>query len=100
MDRNSGPCEERLMLIAASTASALLYAVVLWTVLVIAPATVTYVKGQQALFWLGFLLVGTVWWIAACRLARPDSWWARKFYDARKLERTRRRYGLTKPVAG
>lgn len=69
------------------------YALVLWTVLIVAPATITYLKGQYALLGLGFLLVGTVWYIAAFRLARPKSFWARKFYDDRKMGRARQRYG-------
>jgi hypothetical protein len=80
-------------IVAASTGGAVLYAITLWAVLVIAPATITALKGKWELFDLGFLLVGTVWFIAAFRLARPDSFWARKFYGARKLERARRRYG-------
>jgi hypothetical protein len=29
----------------------------------------------------------------ALRLAKPDSWWARRRYDAEKLSRSNRRYG-------
>jgi hypothetical protein len=80
--------------IAASTSGAVLYALILWTALIVAPATITYLKGQYVLFGLGFLLVGTVWYVAAFRLARPSSFWARKFYDDSKMGRARRRYGL------
>lgn len=79
--------------IAASTGVAILYAVLLWLVLIVAPASVTGMKGQWMLFVAGFITVGAVWWIAAFRLARPGSWWARRFYDDGKLARAERRYG-------
>lgn len=85
--------EAELMLTVASTAGDVLYAVGLWTVLVIAPATITLLKGHRALFGLGFVLVGTVWYIAAFRLAHPDSFWARHLYGESKLQRSRQRYG-------
>jgi hypothetical protein len=33
-----------------------------------------------------------VWWIAALRLARPESWWARHLYGLKKLARAKARY--------
>ena len=30
--------------------------------------------------------MGFVWWIAAFRLARPESWWARRLYGPKKVE--------------
>lgn len=56
------------------------------------PAGITLAKGHYAAFLLGFLLLGMVWCVAACRLARPTSWWARRFYGPRKLERARHRF--------
>jgi hypothetical protein len=56
------------------------------------PATITWLKGQRLLFLAGFVFGGLVWYITALRLARPDSWWARRFYDATKLERAQKRY--------
>jgi hypothetical protein len=41
------------------------------------PAAITWAKGQREAFALGWLLIGMVWIVAACRLARPTSWWAR-----------------------
>jgi hypothetical protein len=61
--------------------------------LVVAPLTITALKRQWLLFAAGWLTVGMVWWIAAMRLARPDSWWARRFYGPDKLERSQKRYG-------
>ncbi len=57
------------------------------------PAGITWSKGQRAAFLLGFLLLGVVWIVAACRLARPSSWWARRFYGPKKLKRAEARFG-------
>jgi hypothetical protein len=50
-------------------------------------------KRQWLLFAAGWLTIGLVWWIASLRLARPDSWWARRFYGQDKLARAQSRYG-------
>ena len=81
--------------LAVSTGVAIAYAVVLWIVLIVAPATITALKGQWLLFAAGWLTVGMVWWIAALRLARPRSWWARHRYGPDKLARAKARYGAT-----
>ena len=81
------------MLIAVSTGGAVAYGIGLWLILVIAPATVTGLKGQWALLAAGFLTIGFVWMIAAFRLARPDSWWSRRFYGPDKMVRAQHRYG-------
>lgn len=60
--------------------------------LIFIPATVTALKGQWLLFAAGFLTVGTVWWIAGLRLARPGSWWDRRVYGPDKRRRAERRY--------
>ena len=57
------------------------------------PAGITWSKGQRAAFFLGFLLLGMIWVVAACRLARPSSWWARRFYGPEKLRRAEKRFG-------
>jgi hypothetical protein len=62
-----------------------------WAV-VLTPAAVTALKGHLALFVAGFLLLGLVWLVAAFRLARPNSFWARRFYGPEKLRRSRSRY--------
>lgn len=79
--------------LAVSTGVAIAYGVGLAVVLIIGPATVTALKGQWVLFAAGFLTIGTVWWIAALRLARPGSWWDRRFYRPEKRGRAERRYG-------
>jgi hypothetical protein len=82
-------------LFAVSTAVATAYAIGLFAVLLVGPMTVTALKGQWVLFAAGWLTLGPVWWIAALRLARPGSWWARRFYGPDKLARTQARYGVT-----
>lgn len=57
------------------------------------PALVVVLKGQYLLFFLGFLAGGILWWIVAFRLARPDSFWARRWYSKTRLDASRRRYG-------
>jgi hypothetical protein len=79
-------------LLAVSPGVAIAYGIGLWVVLIIGPATVAALKGQWRLFDAGFYTVGFVWWIAAFRLARPESWWARHLYRPKKLARAEARY--------
>jgi len=81
-------------LFAVSTGVAIAYGIGLWVVLIVAPATITALKGQWALFAAGWITLGMVWWIAATRLARPDSWWTRHLYGPDKLARSQSRYGV------
>jgi hypothetical protein len=62
------------------------------------PAWITWRKGQHLAFIVGFFLPGMVWWIVACRLARPSSWWARRFYGPEKMQRAIDRYGPGVPT--
>jgi len=81
------------VLLAVSTGVAIAYGIGLWVVLVVAPSTITALKGQWVLFVAGWLTLGMVWWIAALRLARPESRWSRRFYGPEKLARAQSRYG-------
>ena len=63
----------------------------------LAPAAVTALKGHIALFIVGFFF-GLVWFIAAFRLAKPNSAWARRYYSEEKLEKSRARYPKIDPV--
>jgi hypothetical protein len=76
-------------LLAVSTGVAIAYGIGLWVVLIFGPLTITALKGQWLLFAAGWMTLGLVWWIAAVRLARPDSWWERRFYGPEKRLRTR-----------
>ena len=80
-----------------STTWAVVYGLGLW-LLVLTPAVITALKGQWLLFGAGFLGLGLVWVIAAFRLARPNSRWAKRFYGPEKLARARARY--PEPVPG
>jgi hypothetical protein len=82
-------------LLAVSTGVAIAYGIGLWVVLIVAPATITALKGQWVLFAAGWITLGIVWWIAAPRLARPASWWAGHFYSLGKLARAQSRYDTT-----
>jgi hypothetical protein len=49
---------------------------------------------DERLVVLGILLVlGLIWVVAACRLAHPSSWWARRFYGPEKRRRAEERFG-------
>jgi hypothetical protein len=63
------------------------------------PAGITWSKGRRVAFVLGFLLWGVIWIVVACRLARPSSWWARRFYGPEKMQRTLNRFGSEAPMA-
>jgi hypothetical protein len=56
------------------------------------PAGITWSKGRRVAFVLGFLLLGMIWVVVACRLARPSSWWARRFYGSEKMQRALKRF--------
>jgi hypothetical protein len=56
------------------------------------PAGITWSKGHRGAFFLGFLILGMVWVVAACRLAHPTSWWARRFYGPKKMQRAIERF--------
>jgi hypothetical protein len=50
-------------------------------------------KGRYALSIVGlFMLFGIPAILAGTRLARRDSWWAKRFYDADRLARADHRY--------
>lgn len=57
------------------------------------PAGITWSKGKRAEFFAGWITVTLVWWITIFRLARPSSWWARRFYGPGKMQRAIARYG-------
>jgi hypothetical protein len=81
---------------ASVSATELLFLVALWALIGV-PAVITVAKGQIALLFAGFLLLGLIWSIAALRLAKPNSPWAKRFYGPEKLERSRQRYPHVHP---
>ena len=57
----------------------------------IVPATITALKGKQGVVIAGVFL-HPCWWVGAIRLARPNSYWARRFYGQDKLRRAKARF--------
>ena len=66
--------------------------------LFVLPATITWLKGQRLAFAVGFLFPGLIWTAMACRLAAPSSWWARRFYGPKKMQRAINRFGSDTPT--
>lgn len=60
----------------------------LYLVLLGALGAVTALKGKWGVFAVGFA-VWPAWVLGALRLAKPDSWWARRFYSPERRERAR-----------
>ena len=58
---------------------------------------VTALKGRWAWFALGFLTGGLIWAATGLLLARPDSAWARSFYDPPKMARARQKFPRQSP---
>ena len=54
-------------------------------------AVVTALKGKPWFLVIG-LLVGWFWVFGSLRLAKPQSWWARRFYQGLKLEQSKARF--------
>ena len=79
--------------LAVSTAIQIGYVVALVVGLFLGPVTVAEMKGHDVLVGAGWFTLGIAWWIAAFRLAKPKSWWARHFYGQRKLGRAEARCG-------
>jgi len=50
---------------------------------------VAVLKGRWTLLLAGLMGLFPLLWIAAVKIANPDSWWARRFYDAETLRRAR-----------
>jgi signal peptidase I len=61
-------------------------ALLAWYALGLPFAVVTALKGKWGMLAVG-LLLPPVWAFGAVRLARPGSWWARRYYDDEKRQR-------------
>jgi hypothetical protein len=61
--------------LAISTGIQIAYVVGLVVVLFLGPVTVAEMKGHDFLVGFGWLTLGVTWWVAAFKLARPESWW-------------------------
>ena len=78
--------------LAVSTGIQIAYVVGLVVVPFLGPVTVAEMKGNSILVGAGWFTLGLTWWVAAFRLARPGSWWARHFYGPCKLARAEARW--------
>jgi hypothetical protein len=77
--------------IAAGNGAVAAYSTAFWMA-VLGTGVITLLKGRQVAFLLGVLTIGFAWIVAACRLAQPDSIWARHFYGDRQRARARARH--------
>ena len=59
--------------------------------LCVAGAVVTALKGKPWCLVGGFF-IGWFWVFGALRLAKPDSWWGRRFYEGTKLNESKTRF--------
>lgn len=73
------------------------FVVLIIVALYVAGAVVTALKGKPWFLLLGFL-IGWCWIFGSLRLAKPQSWWARRFYDSTKLNESRMRFNTPTPA--
>ena len=78
--------------LAVSTAIQIAYVVGLVVLIFLGPVTVAEMKGHDFLAGFGYVTLGVAWWIAAFKLARSESWWARHLYGPHKMARAEARY--------
>jgi hypothetical protein len=57
----------------------------------LATGVITGLKGKYGFLAAG-LLIGLFWIIGAIRLAKPASWWAKRFYGEEKMRLARERF--------
>jgi len=65
--------------------------ILLFAGLFVAAGVVTGLKGKPWLLVIG-LVIGWCWIFGSLRLAKPQSWWARRFYDSSKLSLSQMRF--------
>jgi hypothetical protein len=83
----------------SSDAVALVSIIAALTVLWVVPIVITAMKGKQGMVLAG-VFFHPCWWVGAIRLAKPDSYWARRFYDDDKLYRAHDRFPAPDPIFG
>jgi len=59
--------------------------------ILLVPLVICVLKGKLATGGFG-LIVGIVGIVGSIRLAKPTSWWARRFYGSDKLTRSQARF--------
>ena len=80
------PLMGRAAVLGAVALCTTVFAVVFWR------GAVVLLKGRTGLFWVGVLLASLVWLVAMFVLARPNGFWARRFYGPDKLRNGQARY--------
>ncbi|MEV5840029.1 hypothetical protein [Nocardia sp. NPDC052112] len=75
----------------ATDVLAALLGITAFAVLFILPIVVTALKGKIGMLALG-VFIHLIWWFGAIRLAKPNSYRARRFYDGDKLQRAHDRF--------
>jgi hypothetical protein len=60
------------------------------------PSVICWLKGKRRWAIIGFFSAWHI--IAAFRLAKPESWWARRFYGEAKLNESRARFAAKAPA--
>jgi hypothetical protein len=72
-------------------------AIVAVTVYAIFFFVINLLKGKVGFAFAGIIgILNFLWWIGAIRLAKPNSWWARRYYvgnQAHKLQEAIARHG-------
>lgn len=77
--------------LAVTGADIAVYAVLACIVgVILAAVVVCGLKGKYGMI-AGGLIVHVLWYVGAIRLAKPNSWWARRFYSGSKLEEAQAR---------
>lgn len=71
--------------------------VVVLVLVYLVPLALTAAKGKYGLVLLGILL-HPAWWFGAVRLAKPQSFWARRFYGDQKMNDALQRHGAPRPL--
>jgi hypothetical protein len=64
---------------------------ILIVVVLVAPSVVCWLKGKR--LWATLGIISQWHWIPTFRLAKPDSWWAGRFYDTYKMNLAKQRFG-------
>jgi hypothetical protein len=64
----------------------------LYGALIVVPSVICWLKGKRLWAVLGSVSLWHL--IPMIRLAKPDSWWARRYYNAEKMLIARARFGI------
>lgn len=80
------------MLLADAADVTALFVVVCILGLILTSVVICGMKGKYGMI-AGGILLHILWYVGAIRIAKPDSWWARRYYGAQKLAIAQQRHG-------